>query len=216
MRRRELLWIASLLAVGCAHEPTTESSASNTSTTETPAQISPPRDLKASDLSIPHAGSHVRVGDTWDSVLAIFPEPKTAFAFKDLPPQFGPGYAADGWETAGEGVGVVLYNLKVAAFMRQINHANQSLYSNLLDLIDQENPNSKPKSVAGKHVRYWFWQSGSQRIMLCALQSKSSGLRITESLGDDTVMDALGINPDLAARDVAEVDRIYEQPATSS
>jgi hypothetical protein len=142
----------------------------------------------------------------------VFGKPKTSFEFTDLPPGFQSPYSVKGWETAKEGVGVILYGDKVVAIMRQLTRADKDLLQEIVDTISKENSRIKPSTIQGSNVSYTFWEESSQRLMICALQTKRDGLHITEALGDNNVMDALGMNKRQSKMDQPKVDALVTRP----
>jgi len=60
--------------------------------------------------------------------------------------------------------------------------------------------------ITAKRVTYWFWKMENQRLMICAFQKDQRGIELTVAMGDDVVMDALGMSPEQAAKDAALVD----------
>lgn len=152
------------------------------------------------------------VGESIDDMYQVFPNPKAAFEFNDLPPGFEQPYSAKGWEVAREGVGAILFNDKVVAVMRQLTRASSDQLGQIVETTRQANPAVTPEVIQGSRVVYYFWEQPPQRIMISGLNTRNDGWHITEALGDDTVMDAVGANPEKARANVALIDAKLASP----
>ena len=209
MRKDLTLALAVLLVTG----PVLAGCNGNFSLAEAPNEVQsptppvePPDQNAKTDLRLVRDGVGFGLGESIDEMYQVFGNPKTSFEFSDLPPGFGPPYSAKGWETAREGVGAILYDNKVVAVMRQLTRATNEQLSQLVDTTRQENLPAQPQVIQGARVVYYFWDKSPQRIMISGLNTRNDAWHITEALGDDKVMDAIGASPTKAAADKATVD----------
>ena len=165
-----------------------------------------PKSLAPGKLAMYAHGETIRVGDSAEDALKIFPRPKTAFEFTDLPPKFQKPYQVKGWESSREGFGVILFQQKIAVALWHQDKATQDDLDRLVKLHQDQSP-GRAVTVPGKHVNYWFWENAGQRLMICSLQGHGPSVLLTVAMGDNVVMDALKINPVQAHRDRDEVDK---------
>jgi hypothetical protein len=201
--------VLALLLWGCNHDAGSGVDAATSPTPEV-AQVGIPDTKAATSLKLVNGDQTLSLKDPLDRVFQVFGRPKPSFEFNDLPPGFQPPYAAKGWETAREGMGAILYGDQVVAVMRQISRTTPELFQSTLDAIRNENSDLKPNIVQGSRVTYYFWEAPPQRIMVCALSTKRDGWHVTEVLGDDTVLDVLGVSPSDARANQPKVDHLLD------
>jgi len=186
---------------------------SQTPASESPTPSEPPvaapSNLDRTDLALVNGSERLYVGDTWDVAARVYPAPRSAFEFNELPEKLQANFRARGWETAQEGFGVVLANDRIAAAMLQLDAANQSQLEKILKAYREMLPSLTPTEVAGRQVRFTFYENDSQRLMICA-QQMNPRLYITIAVGDKDVMRQLGADPTRAASDRDELDRLFD------
>lgn len=200
MRRMlALLPIFALVLAGC-------SDISNPAPTALqPKEVADPSMKISSVLYLSPPGSEtnkLRVGDPASIVAQTFPEPKSAFITRTLPPGFASHYSAWDYSSTDLSFGVIYfpvpdengsgYHDAVAlAMTREDGLTNDVVLSTEQQYAADFGP---PSTVIGKLVRYWFWSDpdSSQSFMLCAVVSKDSKkadhFQLTAALGDDVVM----------------------------
>jgi hypothetical protein len=153
----------------------------------------------------------IYVGDSWTDAQSAVPEPKDAVTFADLPARFEKPYQGRGWEGATQGFGVILYKDVIASAMLQNERATLEEYTTSTNWYDENLPKAQAEMVISGDLKYRFWEFDGQRVMVLA-QSKPNGtMRLTTAIGDDRVMDALGITPAAARHDAAAVSRILRE-----
>ncbi len=149
----------------------------------------------------------VNVGDSPEQALKVFPTPKSAYLFSDLPPSLSKNYEAKGWETAGgEGYGVILYGGNVVAAMYQVNGQPESMLEQLRSLQEQGMGTAQYK-IDKRPVQFWFWHDGSQTLMLSSYDKGEGRLNITLAMGDNNVLDAIGVSEKKADLDANRLAR---------
>lgn len=167
----------------------------------------------------------LRVGDSFDRALDLFQGARRAREFQDLPARLAAPYKAHGWETQGEGFGVILYNARVAAAVHTLEKASDE---EVLELVDayQDEMRMLPEIVTGQTARYWFWEvprvrlpnsdSGNdpkavkQRLMVCAVVDAKGTYTLTQAMGDVFPMNAIKANIYAAQTDVAAADQLMQ------
>lgn len=208
MKRGAWLVVVAIAAVGCQNGESTVSD-STAATRPRVATVAEPATLVATDIGlVVRHGQPITVGFSSDTAFRMFRDPKqaTGFEYDDLPPKFQWPYKARTWEEAHMGFGEILYNGQLVAAMYQEDRGNQDRVDELVrEHKDQVNGRS-PTMISGKHVTYWFWEKEGQRLMICAYPSGRDIVKITVAMGDDVVMDALGIAQDKARKDQLQVD----------
>jgi hypothetical protein len=210
--------ILALALIGCGSPSPAPDPISAQATASAPQQIAPPDFGNLTKLGIVKRSGTVRVGMSYEDAVTIFAEPPGSYEKSDLPPAIPPTYEARGWHNKDEGFGTILYKGRVAAAVSQLERANEDRLDEILALQrDAYGPSGK--TVAGKYVRYWFWQGpdwGNQSLMVCATEAKPKKLSITLATGTGQIMEALRMAPDAATRDQARADRLFDQQKTGS
>lgn len=200
----------SILLSGCMHEPLTGANPKSAESPDAAITVKSPDFDNETPLLLMRNGNVVKVGDRWSVALRVFGEPKPAFEFRDLPPNFQEPYHALGWENAREGLGAILYDQLIAALVHQTYRDTPARLSQLNTAYIRAFPTIRPIHIIGRHVEYTFWEIGHQRLMICGVQTHRDGFRITLALGDVTPMDALGMEPVFARKQQPKVDSLFD------
>ena len=141
------------------------------------------------------------------SLFDSFKDPKVfGSEFNDLPGKFEYPYRARSWETAKFGFGEILHNGVLVAAMFHEDHLPQSRVDEIVQAHKDQMDGLLPDLITGKRVTYWFWRIDHQVLMICAYQKDQKGFQLTAAMGDEVVLDALGISPAQANTDVARID----------
>lgn len=176
--------------------------------------------LVSTDLSMIMGTVSLKVGDPPEKVDQAFPQPANSAPFKELPAIFNGQYRARGYENSAGGFGAIYYENQLAAAVWRVENATAG---ELEDIVKQHisgfgEPSQK---LPGTGIAYWFWyrESQSQSIMICAAPDRTQSQRfdITIGMGDKNVMDALRMNYIAAREDqsVAEKRRaLARQPVS--
>jgi len=174
---------------------------------------SEPSQLGATQIALVRRGEPVTVGMKPEEAFRIFKDPgRLGFERNDLPPGFPEGYRARTWEAESQGFGVITFNDRIVVAMYQEERANQERVSEFVRVHQERMGQMRPQIINGRRVSYWFWELDGQRLMICAFQTERDGVRITTSMGDAGVLEALGVNYDRALRDQEKIDRALTQP----
>ncbi len=185
----------------------TQSSASPTETVSAAVQIT--SSFGPTNIGLYRDDRVVRVGDEWEKARLVFHEPnKGAYHLHDLPPRFGKGFSADGWESnRGEGFGVISYQGSIVAAMYQDQGVTDQLVSDMVALHRNGTAELYPLTITGQKAQYWFWttQDGTQRLMICAAKGPR-GTHLTMAMGLTDVLKAIGVSPEDAKKDAQTLD----------
>lgn len=176
--------------------------------------VAAPQTTGPTDVELIRQGGVIQVGDAWDKAKDVFPEPRDAFEFSDLPKGFGNDYKARGWETARQGFGVITFDDKIVSAMFQDDDVSTDRLTEILDTYTRVL--GRPATVESTQVRYWFYEKAGQRLMICAESADRNTVRLTEAMGDDVVLNALGIGVPEAQRDSVRLRQILEQQAAKA
>ncbi len=156
------------------------------------------------------SASVVRIGTDLDRALAAFPRPGGAHDFSDLPSTLPTEFSARGWETANEGFGVILYNARVASAVHELRRTDRAMLDELVERYNKAIPEKyQITPLAGARIRYWFWEDGRRRLMICGVDTPKDGYSVTVALGDRVVLDALRMSPATATADLAAAEQTY-------
>jgi hypothetical protein len=223
-----LRWFVAILApialAGCGGGAPVE-----TAEPKTPERTVTLREVKAPDLGNPgnlaliRGRDKLKVGDEWEFAKKIFLQQRGAYEINELPPELtGADYRARGWEAPAEGFGAILYKDRVALAMYRIEHVDedrvQEFVSTYRDYFGKPNDTVPPELAEMTHdrarkvrSRYWFWQQGSQRLMISSVTTLADGTNVSIAVGDGNTMDALGMSVSAAKSDQAKAERALEQ-----
>ncbi|HJP82237.1 MAG TPA: hypothetical protein VJ835_01925 [Fimbriimonadaceae bacterium] len=206
--------MAALLCIGCSSGPAELAEPSTTPTNarvtvSTPEKIDPPAFDERTTLRMFRRGDEVRVGDNIDSALRVFREEKNAYQVSELPAGWkDQAYTCRGWDNGASGFAAIVFDEKVALAMYHEERATETRLQEIVGDYDRA-LSPEPTTVTGTRVRYWFWDEGGQRFMICAVQLPVEGLSITTALGGQKLMDILRMNPVAADRDRQSADQIF-------
>jgi hypothetical protein len=203
------LVLLGLIVVGCQGTETANTQPTSVAPIKA-ASVPSPRTKEPTDIAMSvRRGTPITVWSSPDSAFRKFQDPKqVGFEYNILPPKFEPPYSARTWEEdhAHIGFGEILYDGGLAAAVYQEDRANQDRLDELVrdhqDLVGR----LVPTTLQGKKVSYWFWDKDDQRLMICAFATGPNVIKVTVAIGDDVVMDAMGMSPDQAAKDQIKVD----------
>ena len=209
--------VLSAVLVGCQGSEVTTAQISPTPTLKV-ASVPAPRTKEPTDIALAvRRGTPITVWASPEASLRKFQDPKqVGFEYNTLPPKFEPPYSARTWEEdhAHIGFGEILYDGGLAAAVYQEDRGNQDRVDELVrdhqDLVGR----LRPTTLQGKRVSYWFWDKDDQRLMICAFSTGPNVIKITVAIGDDVVMDALGMSADQATKDQVKVDNSYFKAPT--
>ncbi|MBC8063641.1 MAG: hypothetical protein H7Y17_02330 [Chlorobia bacterium] len=175
-----------------------------------------PDKLPAPDFSVKTSlrmfrnGEELRVGDSIDTALRVFREEKTSYKVAEMPSGWKDrDYTCQGWDNGTLGFAAIVNDEKVALALYHEDRASEARLQEILADYDKM-INLSPQAVTGSRVRYWFWEDGDHRLMICAVQIPSEGLNISISLGDSKLMDIFRMNPTLADRDRQSAEKLFQ------
>ncbi len=225
MRRSGWLILIATVLAGCQGGAALAPEASSPPVVKE-ASVSAPITREATDIAlVVRPGNPITVWSSADAAFRKFQDPKqVGFEYDNLPPKFQPPYSARTWEEdhIHMGFGEILYNGGLAAAIYQEDKGNQDRVDRLVrDHQDQMGSRLTPTTLKGKRVSYWFWEKDDQRLMICAYATDRDVIKITVAIGDNVVMDALGMSPDQARKDQIKVDmsllkqKVLIQPAVT-
>lgn len=179
-------------------------------------QVPAPGPLEVGKFSLPKEDRSLKLGDSLQQALRVFPEPSGAFHYADLPEGFALPYQSSVWETNREGFGVITYNDKAVLVMHQVEGVDQERLNQVVEAFRSMGGTTTYEFIPGGRVNYWFWEDRSQRLMVCGMLIDQKNLRITIALGERTVMDALGISATKARIDARTVDELFDRQVAQS
>ncbi len=197
---------AMLLGCGPSERPAQEAAARPP---DTPKLVVAADLLKQTELALLNEGRRVAVGDEFREALEVFRPGRRvkAFELRDLPASLGPEFAPRGWETDSEGFGLVVYGERVAAAVRTVSGRSESEMMDAAEAYGRLYRRLQPVEVAGQTSRYWFFESGNQRLMVCGARTHKGNWTVTLAVGLNPVMDALRMSPARAKEDALRAAR---------
>lgn len=215
MRFVLLTAIAAMLVAGCgsaSKEITPTEEPSYKIVYDGPTRI-PQLDGK-SMLEMQIGDKPVRIGAAAESLREIFPKPEKGSDVRELPPRFPDEYISRGWDSDEECVGWLSYSGQVVFVLHTVRHLDESeVQKDYVEKYTKLFRGIEPTVIIGKNAKFWFWQDGPHRFMLCSGRSRKSGVDITEVIGDTAVMDALRMIPSKAEFDKERADSAWAEDA---
>lgn len=211
--KRTVITFASLLVilVGCSPAPQPQAAAGETPAPTTPETLLEPADLTFAGsepvLKVEIDQVEVQVGLPLDQAKKLFPRPGRSFPIQDLPPGLDPQFEVTGWEQGPRSIGMISARGRVALFLEIEERADEALALEQVSQISQTN--GPPSKVIHKgQVRYWFWDSPGERLMVCFSPDTVGRMALSTALGHPSLMTTLKMNPELAERDAEESERL--------
>lgn len=164
----------------------------------------------ASRLSLVGGGASVRLGQKDDSALVgEFQKPERAVNLTELPPGFGDGFQALGWETAERTVSLVSKDGAVVLALDTRGGLDSDRAERIVG--DYIRAHGEPTSrVSSESADYWFWQDLGVRLMVCRYRCRQSGETVTAAVGLTVLMDALRMDEASAQRDSVAADALLK------
>jgi hypothetical protein len=181
-----------------------------TTTTLVPEDFPITRNELTSELALLSPQTSLRIGQKLNSALVGgFRKPDRAVIVRELPPGFNSDFSANGWEMPERTVSLVGVDQDLVLALDMANLLNQTKatesvtrYENMFGLAD--------RVIEGPTAKYWFWNDGEVRLMVCRVNQSADSYRLTAVLGMRKAMETLRMDPDSAMRDVgsaAEMDK---------
>ncbi|HVT13072.1 MAG TPA: hypothetical protein VHE55_12480 [Fimbriimonadaceae bacterium] len=234
--------VLAIAAVGCANErvASQDGNPAAPSALQTPPLTATPTFETASRLGLIRRSGTVRVGMNQDDAFSIFTQPPNSYEKSDLPASFdASSYEATGWQSKGEGFGMILckgkvfkgevYKDKVVVAVDELDGLTEARLASdvvkpYIDAFGQpqyfdDKNELKSGFLDGRFVRYWFWQSGSNTgdiLMICATEVKMDKLNVTIAVGWDSAMATLRMTPASALEDQRSADRLIDRQRSAN
>ncbi len=195
------LLVAPLLLMGCgseesAAEPSSAATAKASALAEAP-------ELDAKDpLTLLSAEGKLHLGGTRTDALKQFPKPEIASTISDLPKALHgqANYSAESWQVGGMGFGTILYDDHLCLALHQVEKMTDENFEALLQKHRDENRVTATE-IRDRFVHYVFWETDTQRLMICGFRSPEGSWSVTSVLGAKNVMDVLRMSPTAANED---------------
>ena len=209
MKRLLLLPSALVILAGCQSADAPPADAVHAEVATKTVMVGAPSNTEPTKIGlVVRRGPAITVGyPSPDKLLELFHDPKhSGSEFNDLPTSFDYHYRARTWETAHMGFGEITYDGILVAAMYQEDKVDQDRVDEIV-AAHKEQVDLLPTNINGRKVSYWFWEIANQRLMICSNHTGRQGIKLTVAMGDDKVLDALGISLSMANRDMAIVDK---------
>jgi len=216
---KRLLWLglAAAVSVGCQGSDSTSVETAPGQVVQKPKDVGAPVTTSPTKICLVLPKTPlITVGyPAPTKIFDYFRDPKKlGNEYSDLPTNFTPPYGSRIWETAHKGFGEITYNDNLVAAMYQEGPVTEDQVQEIVAAHkNQLGPQDIP--IKGNRVRYWFWEKDGQRLMICAFQTERQGLKLTLAMGDDAVLEGLGISPANATADAAKLDSSTGLPTQS-
>jgi hypothetical protein len=139
------------------------------------------------------------------------------FVSERLPQGFDHPYTAKTWQGAEDGFGIIAYEGKVVAAMQQEMRTTQEHANNVRAAYVDLMQGVEPETIGGEKVTYYFWNrdveedgllKGRQILMIMVFQRPANTVFLVAAIGDERVMNALGMNQAEARADQIAADQL--------
>lgn len=202
---------------GCASTPLEKTSRAASELAKLSDDKKPNLDQSArTNLCLIRETRLLHVGDDAEVALDLFPKSMApqSYIIDDLPRVFpSQVYSAKGWDSpGGDGFGVIIYNKQVAAAIWNRSFTDEAQADAAVkEYQDQIQHPGQPKFGYGSNT-YYFWDAKPQQRLMILKAAKPNGKwALTLALGDNVVLDALGISRDAAWHDIEVLKRLEKQ-----
>jgi hypothetical protein len=210
---RAWLLLTVLALAGCGMTRVTAANKASAELATLPSERKPDLDAPArTNLGLLREGKTLHVGDDADVALDLFPKSLAAHAYEihDLPKVFpSPPYSSKGWDSpSGEGFGEIVYNKQVAAAIWNRIFDDEKAADAVIAEYKTQTPYPATPAFGAEGLTYLFWEAKPQQRQMILKAPLSNGrFRLTIAIGDDSVLDGLGINKDGAWHDLRVLQR---------
>lgn len=176
-----------------------------------PAPVKPvaaPTFGEESEIAMRRNNERLRVGVSMATATSFLPKPKKAYDFKDKPAGFGPEFRSTGWEANDQAFGVLAYEDRTCLAMHEMFKVTDEEVQTLVQDYQYALRDSEWSTISGEYSRYWFYESGRDRIMICAVKVADNSFHVTIAVGETSVMDTLRMNTRFAIEDKNRSDAL--------
>lgn len=207
-----LLLSASIVLAGCdtGADPVTQESLAM----EKPSvKVSTQRTAEIGDPFLLKGTAKLTLFSTEDEAFRVFPRPSNGFDFFEEAPLTGENYVAKGWQSKVEAFGVVLLRNKVVLAHYTLENADFDTIQSAVREYEAAFGRPAEPTVPGELGSYWFWESGSVRMMIATNKDAKGKSILVLTLGDLDIMNALRMSPEGARQDLVEARTKLPAPA---
>lgn len=142
----------------------------------------------------------LHVGDPLSTAQQAFPKPKRSFSITSVPVEFEEKYQVYGWENSGRSFAVLTQGGTVALGLDIHERVEDSyIETRVRNATDAFGPPSQTPTAGD--IKYWFWEDGITRAMICVAVDTQKRKTISEAVGYSRLMDYLRMSPDAAEKD---------------
>jgi len=174
-------------------------------------QATLPEEGVSSTLALWEEGKAVHVGDSEQHAFEVFPKPSKAVESSDLPSQIVGKYKARSWSGGSRGFGVITLEGRVVLALATYDNTTLEQVQRLVQEYTGAIPEVAPRTVGVEGSEYWFWELGTQRLMICESSDYKNRIGVALAVGDEKLMDALRMNPLFAAKDLSRANELLAQ-----
>ncbi len=160
---------------------------------------------RSSSIVLENDGTKLHVGDPGQKAFGLYEKPKKSYEFRDLPAQFGEGFRARGWESDIESYGVITFEDQLAVAVRTLLKVEEARVQEAIRNVRYE-AGKEIQAVTSSKSRYWFWEVGRHRKMICAMDTGNEEFTLTIAIGENNAMTGLRMSVQHAERDSRRAD----------
>jgi hypothetical protein len=149
--------------------------------------------------------TRLSVGDALSVAQDAFPKPKRSFSITSVPPEFEEKYQVYGWENPGRSFAVLTQRGVVALALDIQEKVNDAFIADRVK--SATNLYGTPSTEEAGDVKYWFWEDGSARAMICVAVDTRKNKTLSQAIGYTKLMDYMRMSPVSARIDSAKAFR---------
>lgn len=146
-----------------------------------------------STLSLANGKRALRLGETPEKALTLFPRPSRGFPIEETVPGFPEALKARGWESNQEGFGVIYRDDQVLLAMHQFEGLDVEQFAELLVEVQAATPGAEYSKAQKDQSEIWWSTDGRDVLMLTRTPNKKKKYQVTVTLGNRLLVDSLGM-----------------------
>ncbi len=196
-------------SAGCG--PQTSDAGTNVPKSRTIVEVQIPAQAAEGSLALINGAGKLKLGDTQRVAFDVFPRPRGAFEANELPPNMGDPFSAKGWEAARESFGIIAQEGKVVLAQYTQEDSSKEHLAEIVQSYRELLSEIKPTEMSGQYASYWFWETPSARLMICAATDPKGKLSVTTVIGFQAMMNVLRMDQADANNDQAEATNLLQK-----
>ena len=141
----------------------------------------------------------LRLGESPEKALSLFPRPSRGFPIDDQVPGFPEVLKSKGWESSQEGFGIITRDDEVLLAMHQLESLDADQFAILLAELQAAVPDAKFELTKRGTTETWWTAYSEDVLMISRTPNKKKRYQVTVTLGHQLLAEALGLDKYMVA-----------------